>query len=177
MLSNRSNSWVFPALKSTSHFLLQSILSRRSDSSSEANSSRCHRSDVWSHLGAPSVPKLSRKASFKRFSENPPSTLQTSSMTTPSDTVVKDENWEWMQLAPSSSLLSYSRCNLGSEEGQNVLTKDTIKAHFRKHKKIIQELFKVQNPCFDQNPEACRNFGILVKKNISVMRLYLSDRQ
>ena len=33
-----------------------------------------------------------------------------------------------------------------------------------KNKIIIQELFKVQNPCFDQNPEAGRNFGILVKK-------------
>ena len=43
-------SWVFPALKSTSHFLPQSTMSSRSDSSSEANSSYCHRSDMWSHL-------------------------------------------------------------------------------------------------------------------------------
>ena len=43
-------SWVFPALKSTSHFLPQSTVSRRSDSSSEANSNFCHRSDAWSHL-------------------------------------------------------------------------------------------------------------------------------
>ena len=38
------------SLKSTSHFLPQSTLCRRSDSSSEANSSCCLRSDVWSHL-------------------------------------------------------------------------------------------------------------------------------
>ena len=44
------SSWVFPALKSTSHFLPQLTVSRRSDSSSEANSSFCHRSDAWSHL-------------------------------------------------------------------------------------------------------------------------------
>ena len=43
-------SWIFPALKSTNHFLPQSTVSRRSDSSSEANSSCCHRSDPWSHL-------------------------------------------------------------------------------------------------------------------------------
>ena len=43
-------SWVFPALKSTSHFLLQSRVSFRSGSSSEVDSSCCHRSDVWSHL-------------------------------------------------------------------------------------------------------------------------------
>ena len=42
--------WVFPALKSTSHFLLQSTMSRRSDSNSEAISSCCRRSNVWSHL-------------------------------------------------------------------------------------------------------------------------------
>ena len=35
--------WVFPALKSTSHFLPQSTVSHRSDSSSEANSTCCHR--------------------------------------------------------------------------------------------------------------------------------------
>ena len=34
----------------TSHFLPQFTVSCRSDSSSEANSSCCHRSDVWSHL-------------------------------------------------------------------------------------------------------------------------------
>ena len=52
VLLDRSNetSWVFPALKSTSHFLPQSTVSRRSDSSSEDNSSCCHRSDAWSHL-------------------------------------------------------------------------------------------------------------------------------
>ena len=45
---DRSNEtcWVFPALKSTSHFLPQSTVSCRSDSSSEANSSCCHRSDA-----------------------------------------------------------------------------------------------------------------------------------
>ena len=46
--SNKT-SWVFPALKSTSH-LPQSTVSRRSDSSSEANSSCCHRSEARSHL-------------------------------------------------------------------------------------------------------------------------------
>ena len=48
---DRSNetSWVFLALKSTSHFLLQSTVSRRSDSSSEANSSCCHISGACSH--------------------------------------------------------------------------------------------------------------------------------
>ena len=43
-------SWALPVLKSTSHFLPQSTVSHRSDSSSEANSSCCHRSDAWSHL-------------------------------------------------------------------------------------------------------------------------------
>ena len=47
--SNKT-SWFFPALKSTSHFLPQSTVSHRSASSSETNSSCCHRSDVWSHL-------------------------------------------------------------------------------------------------------------------------------
>ena len=37
---------VFPAFKSTSHFLPQSTVSHRSNSSSEANSSCCHRSDA-----------------------------------------------------------------------------------------------------------------------------------
>ena len=52
LLLDRSNetSRAFPALKSTSHFLPQSTVPRRSDSSSEANSSCCHRSDAWSHL-------------------------------------------------------------------------------------------------------------------------------
>ena len=52
VLSEHSNksSLVFPALKSTNHFLPQSTVSRRSDSSSEANSSCCHRSDALSHL-------------------------------------------------------------------------------------------------------------------------------
>ena len=48
-LPNETSS-VFPALKSTSHFMPQSTASRRSDSISEANSSCCHRPDVWSHL-------------------------------------------------------------------------------------------------------------------------------
>ena len=39
-------SLVFPALKSTSHFLPQSTVYCRSYSSLEANSSCCHRSDV-----------------------------------------------------------------------------------------------------------------------------------
>ena len=52
VLLDQSNetSWVFPALKSTSHFLPQSKVSCRSDSSSEINSSCCHRSDPWLHL-------------------------------------------------------------------------------------------------------------------------------
>ena len=40
--------WVFLSLKSTSHFLPQSIVSCRSDSRSEARC--CHRSDAWSYL-------------------------------------------------------------------------------------------------------------------------------
>ena len=47
---SKETSWVFPALKSTNYFLPQSTASRRSDSSSEANSSCCHRADAWSHL-------------------------------------------------------------------------------------------------------------------------------
>ena len=39
-------SWVFPALKLKSHFLPQSIVSSRSDSSSEDNLSCCHKSDA-----------------------------------------------------------------------------------------------------------------------------------
>ena len=52
VLSHWSNetSWLFPALKPTYHFLPQSRVSCRSDSSSEANSSCCHRSDAWSHF-------------------------------------------------------------------------------------------------------------------------------
>ena len=46
---SNETSWVFPALKSTSHFLRQSTVSHRSDASSEANSSCCHRSEAWSH--------------------------------------------------------------------------------------------------------------------------------
>ena len=42
--------WVYPALESTSHFLPQCTVSCRWDSSSEANSSCCHRSDAWLHL-------------------------------------------------------------------------------------------------------------------------------
>ena len=48
-LSNET-SWVFPVLKSISHFLPQSTVPYRSDASSEANSSCCHRSHAWSHL-------------------------------------------------------------------------------------------------------------------------------
>ena len=46
----KKKSWAFPELKSTSHFLLQSIVSHRSDSSSRINSSCYHWSDVWSNL-------------------------------------------------------------------------------------------------------------------------------
>ena len=46
----KQNRWVFSASKSTSHFLPQSKVSWRSDPSSQANSSCCHRSDTWSQL-------------------------------------------------------------------------------------------------------------------------------
>ena len=42
----KQNQLSFPSLKSASHFLPQSTVSRRSDSSSEANSSCCHSSDA-----------------------------------------------------------------------------------------------------------------------------------
>ena len=47
---SNENSQVFPALKLTSNFLPQSTVSRRSYSSSEANSSCCRKLDAWSHL-------------------------------------------------------------------------------------------------------------------------------
>ena len=47
--------WVFPGLKSTNHFLPQSTVSCRSDSSSEPNSSCCYRPDAWSHLVESSI--------------------------------------------------------------------------------------------------------------------------
>ena len=47
--SNKT-SWVFLALKSTRHFLPQSTVFCRSDSSSETNSSCYYISDAWSHL-------------------------------------------------------------------------------------------------------------------------------
>ena len=52
MLLDQSNktSWVFPALKPTSHFLPQSTVSPRSHSSSEANFSCCHRLETLAHL-------------------------------------------------------------------------------------------------------------------------------
>ena len=43
-------SWVFPALESTSHYLPQSTVSCRSDISSEANPSSCHRSDAANQI-------------------------------------------------------------------------------------------------------------------------------
>ena len=43
----KQNQLIFPALKSRSHFLPQSTVSHRSNSSSEANSSYCHTSDAW----------------------------------------------------------------------------------------------------------------------------------
>ena len=43
-------SWIFWALKSTSHFLPQFSVPCRSDSSSEANSDCSHRSDAWYYL-------------------------------------------------------------------------------------------------------------------------------
>ena len=42
-------SWVFPALKSTSHFLPQSTVSHKPYYSSEANPNCCQKSDAWSH--------------------------------------------------------------------------------------------------------------------------------
>ena len=47
---SNETSLVFPALKSTSCFLLQYTVSCRSDSSSEANFSCWHKSDAYSHL-------------------------------------------------------------------------------------------------------------------------------
>ena len=49
MLLDQSNekSWVFPALKSTSHILPQSTVPYRSDSSSTATCTFCQRSDAW----------------------------------------------------------------------------------------------------------------------------------
>ena len=55
---SNETTWVFPALKSTSYFLPQSTMSRRSDPSSEANSSSCHRSDAWSHLEQSAVVQI-----------------------------------------------------------------------------------------------------------------------
>ena len=46
----KQTSQLFPALKSTNHFLPQSTVSPRSDSISEANCSCCNRSDAWLHL-------------------------------------------------------------------------------------------------------------------------------
>ena len=43
---SKETSRIFPALKSTSHFLPQSTVSRRSDSSSPANARCCQRSDT-----------------------------------------------------------------------------------------------------------------------------------
>ena len=42
--------WVIPTMKPTSHYLPESAVYWRSDSSSEANSSCCYRSDAWPHL-------------------------------------------------------------------------------------------------------------------------------
>ena len=52
VLLDQSNetSWVFLVLKSTSHFLPQSTVSGRSESSLKANSSCCHRAEAWSHF-------------------------------------------------------------------------------------------------------------------------------
>ena len=60
VLSDWSNktSWGFPALKSTSHFQPLSTGSNRSDSSSEANSSFCHRSTLSKALSKASVTSL-----------------------------------------------------------------------------------------------------------------------
>ena len=44
--SNETNT-VFPALKSTSHFLSQSTVSHRSDSSSVASCTYCQKADKW----------------------------------------------------------------------------------------------------------------------------------
>ena len=45
-----------------------------------------------------------------------------------------------------------------------------IRAFSGKHKKIMEDLYKVQNFCFDKNFDACWNFGILMKKYL--FRLY-----
>ena len=49
-LTGGSGTKVFFILASASHFLPQSTVSNRSDSSSEANSSCSHIPDAWSHL-------------------------------------------------------------------------------------------------------------------------------
>ena len=46
LAQSNKTSWVLPTLKWKSHFLPQSTVPHRSDSSSEANSSCCHRSDA-----------------------------------------------------------------------------------------------------------------------------------
>ena len=47
--SNKTNC-IFSELRSTSHFLPQSAMSCKPDSSSEASSSCCHKSNACSHL-------------------------------------------------------------------------------------------------------------------------------
>ena len=66
-------SWVFPALKWTSHFLPQFTVSHRSNSSSEANSSCCHINSsfklVLKRKTGEEIPEASRLEFFEVFSQ------------------------------------------------------------------------------------------------------------
>ena len=55
-----------------------------------------------------------------------------------------------------------------------IITENLVKIAL--DKRIIQELFKAQNPYFDKNLEACWNFGILIKK-ISVSEGLITSKK
>ena len=75
LLLDQSNktSWVFPALKWTSHFLPQFTVSRRSNSSSEAKSSCCHINSsfklVLERKTGKEIPEASRLEFLEVFSK------------------------------------------------------------------------------------------------------------
>ena len=50
------------------------------------------------------------------------------------------------------------------------------KAFFGKYKKVIEDLYKAQNFCFDKNFDACWNFGILMKKFSAILASTLFNR-
>ena len=72
------------------------------------------------YLGAPSIPKLPCKTSFRRFSENPPT--YPSKRRAWQHQVTLSSRMKIVNECKSSSLLGYSRCNLGSGERQNAPT-------------------------------------------------------